>query len=103
MNEWEWHALEDRLPLDQIELLGSQIKPGDQVRLKPSGGGDILDLALNGRIATVEAIEQDYENRVHLAVVVDDDPGKDLGFLRQPGHRFFFSLEEIEPIRPGEG
>ncbi len=29
--------------------------------------------------ATVEAIEQDFEGRVYLAVTVDDDPGKDLG------------------------
>jgi hypothetical protein len=30
-------------------------------------------------------------------VVLDDDPGRDLGLLRQPGHRFFFRLEEVEP------
>ena len=42
------------------------------------------------RPPTVESIEQDYEGRVYLAVTVDDDPGKDLGALRQPGHRFFF-------------
>jgi len=30
--------------------------------------------------------------------VLEDDPGKDLGFLRQPGHRFFFTLEEVEAI-----
>jgi hypothetical protein len=30
--------------------------------------------------------------------VVDDDPGRDLGMLRQPGHRFFFSPSEVEPI-----
>ena len=28
---------------------------------------------------------------------MDDDPGRDLGLLRQPGHRFFFDVEEIEP------
>ena len=33
----------------------------------------------------------------HLAVVLDDDPGRDLGLLRQPGHRFFFSPAEVEP------
>lgn len=27
-----------------------------------------------------------------------DDPGKDLGLLRQPGHRFFFSPDEVEPL-----
>ena len=30
---------------------------------------------------------------------VDDDPGRDLGALGQPGHRFFFAPEEVEPLR----
>jgi hydrogenase maturation protease len=30
--------------------------------------------------------------------VVDDDPGRDLGQRRQPGHRFFFAPEEVEPL-----
>ena len=63
-----------------------------------SPGADILDLALAGKTATVEGIEQDFEGRVYLAVTVDDDPGKDLGALRQPGHRFFFQPEEVEPL-----
>jgi hypothetical protein len=29
---------------------------------------------------------------------VDEDPGKDLGEQRLPGHRFFFSPEEVEPL-----
>jgi hypothetical protein len=29
--------------------------------------------------------------------VLDDDPGR-VGLLRQPGHRFFFTPEEIEPL-----
>jgi len=29
-------------------------------------------------------------------VVLEDDPGRDLGELRQPGHRFFFKPSEIE-------
>ena len=55
--------------------------PGDRVRLWPRGRADILDMALEGKTATVEAIEQDFEDRVYLAVTVDDDPGKDLGHL----------------------
>jgi hypothetical protein len=47
----------------------------------------------------IEAIEEDAEKRIHLAVVLDDDPGKDLGFMRQPGHRFFYTLDEVEPLR----
>ena len=72
----------------------------------PGGRADIMDMALAGRTATVEAIEQDFEGRVYLAVTVDDDPGKDLGLLRQPGHRFFFRPEEVEPLtvrRPHDG
>jgi hypothetical protein len=55
-------------------------------------------MALAGKIATIESIEQDYEDKIQLAVVVDDDPGRDMGMLRQPGHRFFFTPEEIEPL-----
>jgi hydrogenase maturation protease len=68
------------------------------VRLKPRPGGDVFDLALAGRTGVVEGIEQDLEGKVLLAVVVDDDPGRDLGHRRQPGHRFFFSPAEVEPV-----
>jgi hydrogenase maturation protease len=50
----------------------------------------------------VECIEQDYEGKQHVCVVLDDDPGKDMGLLRQPGHRFFFDVEEVEPLSPDE-
>ena len=76
----------------------NELKQGDRVRLKPRAGGDVFDLALAGKTAMIEAIEEDYEGKVHLAVVVDDDPGRDLGMLRQPGHRFFFSVDEVEPL-----
>ena len=98
MNEWEWQLLEEKTLLDNVRIAGLEVKQGDRVRLKPRVGGDIFDLALSGKIAVVEAIEQDYEGKAHLAVVVDDDPGRDLGMLRQPGHRFFFSPEEVEPL-----
>jgi hypothetical protein len=102
MNEWEWHLLEDKPAQASISLSGIEHKAGDRVRLRPRAGGDIFDLALAGKIAIIESIEQDYEGKVHVAVVLDDDPGKDLGLMRQVGHRFFFSLEEVEPLLPGE-
>ena len=98
MDEWQFHALEDHAALASVEVGGRAVRPGDRVRLRPRAGGDIFDLALAGQIARVESIEQDYEGRVHLAVVVDADPGRDLGLLRQPGHRFFFSAAEVEPL-----
>ena len=68
------------------------------MRLWPQKTADIMDMALQGKVAIIEAIEQDYEEQIQLAVVLEDDPGKDLGMLRQPGHRFFFSPDEVEPL-----
>jgi hydrogenase maturation protease len=96
MNEWEWQVLDEKTPLASVEVRGGgAAKPGDFVWLDPRPGGDIFDLALAGRMASVEAIEQDFDGSIQLAVVVDADPGKDLGLLRQPGHRFFFKPEEV--------
>lgn len=96
MNQFEWQLLEDRLPVESVAVGGGRVAKGDRVILKPRTGGDIFDLALTGRIGIIESIEQDYEGKLHLAVVVEEDPGKDLGLLRQPGHRFFFTPEEVE-------
>jgi hydrogenase maturation protease len=98
MNEWEWNLLENKPPIDSVEIDGVVLKTGDTVRLKPRAGGDVMDLALADRIATIDAIEQDYEGTLQLAVVLDDDPGRDLGVLRQPGHRFFFRPSEVEAV-----
>lgn len=98
MNDWEWQLLEDKTILNAVRIGDVEFNQGDRVRLKPRAGGDVFDLALAGKSAVIEAIEEDYEGKVHLAVVVDDDPGRDLGMLRQPGHRFFFSLDEVEKI-----
>jgi hypothetical protein len=97
MNEWEWQLLEDKPSLEAVLVEGVEIKLRDRVRLHPKPGADMMDLALSDQIAIVESIEQDYEGQVQVAVVLEDDPGRDLGFLRQPGHRFFFRIEEIEP------
>jgi hypothetical protein len=96
-----WDSEIDRRRLECLHIGPAEVRPGGRVRLHPRGGADILDLALEGMTATVEAIEQDYDGRAYLAVVVDDDPGRDLGLLRQPGHRFFFAPDEVEPLLGG--
>ena len=101
MNEWEWQLLEDKAGLDRLAIDGVEVKVGSRVRLRPRKGGDVLDIALAGQVAIVESIEQDYEGKNHICVVMEDDPGRDLGLLRQPGHRFFFDAEEVEPL-PGD-
>ncbi|WP_348264287.1 hydrogenase maturation protease [Telmatobacter sp. DSM 110680] len=108
MNEWEWNLLEDKTAtVDHVEIEGVPVRVGDRVRLRPKEGGDILDIALRGQIAIIESIEEDYEGAQHICVVIEDDPGRDLGMMRQPGHRFFFTPAEIETLRaapnsPGE-
>jgi hydrogenase maturation protease len=82
---------------------GRSLCVGARVRLRPKSGGDIMDIALKDKIAIVEAIERDFEDRIHVAVTLIDDPGRDLGAAGFPGHRFFFSQEEIEPIAAGDG
>lgn len=99
MSEWEWQLLEERSSLEALTVNGVELRPGDPVLLRPRAGGDVLDLALAGKTALIDTIEQDYEGKTHLAVVLEDDPGRDLGLLRQPGHRFFFAVEEVEPLR----
>ena len=71
---------------------------GDRVRLRPKPGGDVMDIVLKDQIAIVEAIERDFENRLHVAVTLLDDPGRDLGMDRMPGHRFFFAPSEVERL-----
>lgn len=102
MNEWEWQLLEEKTPVDHLEISGVDVRTGSRVRLRPRPGGDVMDIALAGQIATIECIEQDYEGKQHVCVVLDNDPGKDMGLLRQPGHRFFFDAEEVEPLSPDE-
>ena len=81
-----------------VRVRGVDLKTGDRVRLWPNRRADIMDTVLEGKTAVIEAIEQDFEDNVQLAVVVEDDPGRDLGEMRQIGHRFFFSPSEVEPV-----
>jgi hypothetical protein len=94
----EWNPFDDeKTPPQSVTVFGIELRVGDRVRIWPQKTADIMDLALTGKIAVIEAIEQDFENQIHFAVVLDDDPGREFGMMRQPGHRFFFGAEEIEP------
>ncbi|HEY0317313.1 MAG TPA: hydrogenase maturation protease [Solirubrobacterales bacterium] len=92
-----WEELERPAP-DAVEIDGVAVRRGSRVLLRPAPGGDVFDVALADQVAVVEAIEQDMEEQILLAVVVEDDPGRDLGQRRQPGHRFFFDPAEVEPL-----
>ncbi len=87
-----------RQRVDRVRVQGVELKAGDRVRIRPNHRADAMDLILSGKTAIVEAVEQDAEDHIHLAVVLEDDPGRDLGLSRQPGHRFFYAAEEVEPM-----
>jgi hydrogenase maturation protease len=83
-----WDELERRGP-ESVTVDGVELRRGSRVRLRPRAGADVFDLALAGRVGTVHSIEEDTEDRVQLAVVVD---------AAQPDRRFFFSPAEVEPF-----
>lgn len=93
-----WNLESEGSRVESVTVFGVAVRAGDRVRLWPRRTADIFDMALKGKVAIIEAIERDYDDQMHVAVVLEDDPGRDLGMLRQPGHRFFFTPDEIEPL-----
>jgi hypothetical protein len=94
-----WDTFEAK-PVPSAAVSGMPLGKGDRVRLRPQKRADIFDTLLEGKIAIIEAVEQDFDGTIHFAVVLEDDPGRDLGEMRQAGHRFFFSIDEVQPIEP---
>jgi hydrogenase maturation protease len=103
VNEQDWRLLDADRSVDELRLDGWLLRKDDRVVLRPRARGDVFDLVLDGKIASVEAIEQDLEGNFLVAVVLEEDPGAYLGLLRQPGHRFFFTPQEIAPLPPHAG
>jgi hypothetical protein len=102
MTNNEWNPFQEtRLAPESVRVFGIELRVGQRVRLWPQKTADIMDMALRGKVAVIEAIEQDFEDQIQLCVVLDDDPGREFGMMRQPGHRFFFSPEEVEPVSDG--
>ena len=94
----DWNPFaEEKAPPESVTVFGVVLRVGDRVRIWPQKTADIMDMALKGKVAVIEAIEQDFEDQIQFAVVLDDDPGREFGMMRQPGHRFFFGAEEVEP------
>jgi hydrogenase maturation protease len=97
-----WEELERPAP-DALVVDGVELRRRSRVRLAPRPGGEVWDAVLAGRTAIIEGIEQDIEGNIQLAVTIEDDPGRDLGGRAgQPGHRFFFAPDEVEPLDGGD-
>lgn len=85
-------------PGDVVKMVdGILYSKGDKVRLKlGQRRSDSSDILLNGRVATIEIIHTDYDDNVHIAVTMDDDPGQDM--QRDLGMYLYFSTDEVEHI-----
>jgi hypothetical protein len=84
--DWkDWNPFEEeKVAPVSVCVFGVELRVGDRVRLWPQKTADILDMALVGKVAVIEAIEQDLEDQIQLAVVLDEDPGREFGMMRQP-------------------
>ncbi|PBC70844.1 hypothetical protein BX265_5401 [Streptomyces sp. TLI_235] len=81
---------------DRVVIDGRAVGAGDRVVLRPGRRRtDAQDLFLQGRTALVEAVLQDVDGAVHVAVTVDGDPGADL--WRAQGRFLYFQPDELAP------
>lgn len=78
----------------ELTVAGVTYRRGGHVRLRPAPGHNAHDHLLADRTATIERIYVDYEDRVHLCVTVDDDPGQQL--MRDIGRYLYFKPDEVE-------
>lgn len=81
---------------DSATVDGVTFVKGSKLLLKPGTHRGVHDRMLDGRQATLERIYVDYDERVHLAVTVDDDPGQEL--MRETGRYLFFFANEVRPL-----
>jgi hypothetical protein len=81
-----------------ISVDGVTFRRGGKVVLRPGFGAAPQDSVWAGKVATIERIYRDYEDGVHLAVTVDDDPGQEL--MRDIGRYLYFKPAEVEVV-PG--
>jgi hypothetical protein len=80
----------------QIRVDGVTYRRGAKVVLRPGFGRAPQDGVWANRLATIERIYRDYEDGVHLAVTVDDDPGQEL--MRDIGRYLYFKPAEVEVV-----
>jgi hypothetical protein len=82
---------------DEVLVGGVRVGRGSRVLMQPGARrADAQDLFLAGREAIVEAVLQDVDGQVHLAVTPSDDPAADL--QRNHGRFLYFAPDEVVPL-----
>jgi hypothetical protein len=84
--------------VEAVILKGVELRAGDRVKIQPKHNEVLSDFALTGKIGVIEAFEQDAENRVHVALVLEGETAETGAPPLHLGERFLFTLDEIEPF-----
>lgn len=92
----------EKRSLESIEIRGVELRPGSRVVLNPNGWLEILDRALKNKVAVIDSIEQDFEKRLFVAVIIEAVPGRVAGNGHKTCKRFFVRPDEIELLDPPE-
>jgi hypothetical protein len=94
-----WDPDEDlraRPDSDIVLVAGVPVSKGSRVMLRPTRSADAQDLFLAGLSAEVARVYRDAEGLEHIAVVLEDDPGRDL--YDTTGRFYYFGPEELVPL-----
>ena len=86
---------------DQVEVAGVAVARGSRVRLCPGARrADAQDMFLAGRVARVEGVFLDVEDKRYLAVTLEEDPAAELH--QWHGRYLYFAPDEVEPLEGEE-
>ena len=79
-----------------LVVRGLRISRGSRVVLHPARRADVWDSFIDGKTARVRGIYRDMDDRMYVAVVVEDDPASE--FHEWYGRSLFFHPDEIDPL-----
>jgi hypothetical protein len=87
---------------DTVTIDGVPVAKGAKVRLRPgTRRSDAQDMFLAGKVADVQAVFHDLEDKMFLAVTLEEDPNADLQI--EHGRFLYFSPDEVEAVQSVEG
>jgi hypothetical protein len=80
----------------EVTIEGVTYRLGEKVTLRLKDRPDPFDRILDGKVATIERIFFDYDDKLYFGATIDDDPGQDL--MRETGRFLFFFAGELEAM-----
>ncbi|MEA2501410.1 MAG: hypothetical protein QOD01_1521 [Actinomycetota bacterium] len=87
---------------DTVTIGGVLVAKGDKVVLRPgTRRSDAQDMFLAGKVADVQAVFHDLEDKMFLAVTLEEDINADIQI--EHGRFLYFSPDEVEAVESVEG